>query len=140
MSSYGQPPTPGPWPRRAVLLAVRLLPAGPARDRYRHELLAELYGMSSIQQLRHAGSVLTHCLALRSAIDTEHQPAPSEVSMPALPPRTRILCRTGLHHAWQPRRTDDGRLYEQCSNCGKDKFQDELPTGGTPNIVVGTGI
>jgi hypothetical protein len=46
MSSDPMPRSPDPWAKGAIRLAVRVLPEGLARDRYRHEFLAELYGMS----------------------------------------------------------------------------------------------
>ncbi|SDU82419.1 hypothetical protein SAMN04488544_0530 [Microlunatus sagamiharensis] len=82
---------------RLVGLAVAVLPA-PQRARYARELYAELYGMTSLQQLRHAGGLLLHAFALRSAlVATTH----SEET--ALTTTTKPLrCRLGIHR-WDER-------------------------------------
>ena len=104
-------------PSIAVRLAVRALPRGALRDRYRQELLAELHGMPRSRQVRHALGALRSAAALRSALlDQQHA---KELAMSR--PRRPVLCRLNLHHTWRTRRTEDGARYVECGRCGKDR-------------------
>jgi hypothetical protein len=107
-----------PWPSRLVRLATHALPAGAARERYRREFLAELAGMSSSRQARHAAGILTHSLALRAAVrGTQAGPSEDVVTRTTTP----LLCRTNLHHRWEWAHTTDGERYIRCSRCLKEK-------------------
>jgi hypothetical protein len=107
-----------PWPSRIVRLATHALPAGPARERYRQEFLAELAGMSGAHQARHAAGILTHCLGLRAAVrGTPVGPVEDAVTRPTKP----LLCRTNAHHHWEWAHTPDGERYIRCSRCLKEK-------------------
>jgi hypothetical protein len=108
--------TPGRWSRGGVDLAVRALPAGPVRDRYRQELLADMYGMSQRTQTAYTLGVLTHIWALRAAVVAD-APGISEVTMSHRRPFT---CRTNLHHVWRWYSAEDGTRYRRCARCGKD--------------------
>jgi hypothetical protein len=125
MSDYGQPRPPGALARAAVRVAVRLLPHGSARDRYRHEFLAEMYGLSSPAQLRLAAGLLSQSLALRAAIDPQQQPSIAELVMPTPRKRKPILCRTHLHHRWERAFNPEGADYLHCRACGKDRYDVE---------------
>ena len=103
------PRPPGPWPSRAVRLAVRALPPGCTRDRYRYEFLAELYGMSSTRQMRHAAHLLSRSLVLRAAVIRERQSSTLELIMPVVAPRKPLLCRLNVHHKWVRRLNRTGR-------------------------------
>jgi hypothetical protein len=139
VTGYGRPQPPGPWPSRAVRLAVRLLPAGPARERYRHEFIAELYGMPHSRQVRHVLGLLARSVALRSAVDRDRQPSTLEVSMPVLPPRAPLLCRTHLHHKWELTVNPDGDDYLRCAACGKDRYDVDRVQPGLGNFGGGIG-
>jgi hypothetical protein len=127
--SREMPRPPGRWPSRAIRLAVRALPPGRTRDRYRHEFLAELYGMSSTRQMRHAAHLLTRSLVLRAAVNRERQSSTLELSMPVLAPRKPLLCRLNVHHKWVRRLNPDREVYLQCKHCGKDLYDVERSSG-----------
>lgn len=113
---------PGRWTRGVVGMAVRLLPAGQVRERYRREFVAEMYGMASVQRTTHALQILRSIFALRTALVGYQQPLLEEATM------TKPLgCRLHLHHVWERRSTQDGSRYRQCARCGKDKY--DGPTG-----------
>jgi hypothetical protein len=118
MTSFGMPQPPGRWPGRIARLAARVLPAGPARDRYRHEFLAELYGMSAARQIRHATALLTRSFALRAAVDREQQPSTLELITPVTT-RKPLRCRLNIRHKWVRRINPDGDDYLQCKRCKK---------------------
>ena len=107
-----------PWASRMVRLATHALPAGAVRDRYRQEFLAELAGMSGIHQARHAAGILTHSLALRSAVRGARTGSVEDVmSRPTKP----LLCRTNARHHWEWATTPDGERYIRCGRCLKEK-------------------
>ncbi|WP_457252370.1 hypothetical protein [Pedococcus sp. P5_B7] len=107
-----------PWPSRIVRLATHALPAGTVRDRYRLELLAELAAVPGPHQTRHAAGILTHSLALRSAVrGTQVTPLEAVMTTPTKP----WLCRTNLHHRWEWAHTRDGERYIRCAKCLKEK-------------------
>jgi hypothetical protein len=113
------------WPSHLERLAARALPAGPVRDRYRVEFLAELYGMTPRQQTRHAIGVLTHAWALRMAVTSQGQLAGrTEVKNTDTRP---LLCRLNLHHMWRWHSTDDGSRYRRCVRCDKDDHRTRGP-------------
>jgi hypothetical protein len=125
-------------PRRTATILVRAatlaLPAGPIRDRYRQELVAELHGLEPGQQLRHALSTSTHALALRRAVAGGGLPAPAAAPRPA-----PLHCRLHLYHHHRKATTQDGNVYVACVNCGhiKDNYDDpsgpgDLISGGLP--------
>ncbi len=92
--------------------AVLALPAGAMRDRYREELLAELYGLSGREQTRHALGVLSRVLVLRAAVkggaDTKEETM-----------RRPLRCLLGLH-AYRCVSSEDGSRYRRCSRCRRD--------------------
>ena len=107
-----------PWPSRIVRLATHALPSGMVRDRYRSEFLAELAAVPGPHQTRHAAGILTHSLALRSALRGTHA-SPVEEAMTT--PTKPLLCRTNLHHRWEWATTRDGERYIRCARCLKEK-------------------
>jgi hypothetical protein len=92
--------------RAAIDLATALLPTPSARERYRAEFVAELYGLRGAAQLLFAVGVLTHALALRDALTRESSSF-----------RCRVL---GLHQ-WSRHSTEDGTRYQSCDRCGTDR-------------------
>jgi hypothetical protein len=120
---------PSRWSMRVTKAATLALPAGPVRDRYRRELVAELYGMTGRQQARQVLGVLVHAPALRSAL-ADHDHGDQEVAMRHAP----IRCRLGQHHyRWHT--TEDGTRYQQCERCGEDRGPDGPGgTGGLANM------
>jgi hypothetical protein len=103
------------WARGGVGLAVHALPAGPIRERYRQELLADMYGMSRHDQTAHTLGVITHIWALRAAVG-----AAGPISLEVTMPRHPITCRMNLRHRWRTYSTEDGSRYRRCARCGKD--------------------
>ena len=104
---------PRSWAVWAVNNATLLLPPGSIRHRYRHELVSELWGMSTRQQLVHAASILAGAPALHRALV-----AAGELDVPHSP----LWCRLRLHHSWRVERTDDGTTYRRCTACGTDEY------------------
>ena len=114
----------------AVRLAVRALPPGPTRDRYRHEFLAELYGMSSTRQMRHAAHLLSRSLVLRAAVNREQQSSTLELIMPVVAPRKRSAVPAQRAPQMGTRRLNpDREVYLQCKHCGKDSTTSSDPAG-----------
>jgi hypothetical protein len=109
------PGAPRPWARASIGVAVRVLPAGTVRERYRQELTVELYDLNGAAQLRHAYGVLTHIWALRPATARTTRFTPEGTMK-----RPPLLCRLNLRHHWVFARTEDNQRYRRCSRCGKD--------------------
>jgi len=107
---------PPSWATGAVRASTCTLPAGAVRDRYRRELSAELYGLTSRQQLAHVAGMLSRTVALRRAVAEADPAAWKEQKMSRKP----VLCRMNLHHRWRPAATEDGEKYLRCVRCGKD--------------------
>jgi len=118
-------------PRATATLLVRsatlVLPAGPVRERYRQELLAELHDLEPSQQFHHAWSVAGHALALRRAVTGKGRQDSAVVS-----DRKPLHCRLHLWHHHRRATTEDGEVYVACVDCGhvKDNFLDPV----TPSI------
>jgi hypothetical protein len=82
---------PDRWCCRVVELAARILPAE-HRQRYALEFVAELYGMTRGQQVRHSVQVLAHAWALRAAVaDRVSVPMEEKAMMRTF--RFWLLCR-----------------------------------------------
>ena len=111
-------PRPGWWPAHAVEWAAAILPAA-QRQRYALEFIAELYGMPSRQQLRHALGVLASAVALRAAL-AETSPDPTQGTIMITTPARPLRCRVNLHR-WHTTSTTDGQRYDACVFCGKDR-------------------
>ena len=92
-------PRPRRWAVSAVDAATLLIPPGSIRRRYRHELVSELWGMSTAQQLTHAVSLLVAAPALHRALVES-----GELDVPHSP----LWCRLHLHHRWRIERTLEG--------------------------------
>ena len=111
--------------RAGVYLSVRALPDWHDRLRYRAEFLAELHGLSSVDQLRYAAGVLSQIFALRAALGS----APSRVEEDAMTITTtrRFFwrCRMLRWHRWVVRSTEDGSRYLTCARCGRDRDDTE---------------
>ena len=108
--------------------ALRALPSGPVRERWQEELVAELYGLSRREQLRHTWGVVTRVAALRSAASAEPDPTALVVL------RTPLSC-TLRRHSWRLNTTEDGGRYRRCRRCGRDDSSDPLgPEGWVPTV------
>jgi hypothetical protein len=122
---------PGSLCCRTVELAVRVLPAE-HRARYGLEFIAELYGMSRRQQVRHSVQVLSRAWALRAALDTAALAPIQEKAMH----RTRgwLLCHLG-RHVWTQRRNPDvggkDAVFLLCLRCGRERQGYEAPPPGS---------
>ena len=96
-----------------VGLATRALPAGPVRDRFRQELVAEMYGLDRGAQREHALSVLAHAWALRAAVTDPRRVTKEETV------KKDIRCRLGKHK-WVDAWTQDNQHYLTCARCHTD--------------------
>jgi hypothetical protein len=99
--------------RLGVGLAVCLLPSRAARERYRAEFLAELYGLPAGQQLRYTAGIWAQILPLRAAVGSLPDLAP------AVPLGRWIQCHIARWHDWRTFQNDDGERYSACSICGR---------------------
>lgn len=106
-------------PQRSAELAVRLstavLPRGPVRQRYRHELVAELYDIERSRQLSYAAGVVSRSWALRRAVTGENAMETKQAEFTA-----PLHCRLHLYHHYKMTSADDGHRYQRCKDCGKD--------------------
>lgn len=100
---------------RIVELAVRVVPAD-QRHRYARELVAELYGMPRLQQLRHSVQVLAHALALRAALRAAG-PTINQEELMSTVVRRPLRCRLGLHRWDEQENPETKERYELCSRC-----------------------
>jgi hypothetical protein len=119
------------WPSHTVRLAVRTLPPGAVRDRYRQEFMAELHDLTGSRQSRHALGILTRSIALRSALTTD-RPTLAEAVITMSTTRKPLLCRTHLHHRWAIQMNPEGESYLRCGRCGNDLYDVERST--RPNV------
>lgn len=96
-----------------VRTATVMLPAGPVRERYRRELLAELSTLAGRARPGFAIGALTSAMALRAAIS-----APGADLV--FPTRKPLRCKLGMHrYRWEC--NPDGDSYLRCTRCGDDK-------------------
>ncbi len=116
----GSDAAPTPVARFAVDVAARLLPTPADRRRYQAEFVAELYGQSTAEQLRHATGVLSQALALRAALGTSAQRLEEAAMQSTIPWGRRFKCRVLRLHDWRLHSAEDGSRYRSCSVCGKD--------------------
>jgi hypothetical protein len=107
--------------RFCIDLAVCGLPTRADRERYYAEFVAELYGLSPADQLRHVAGFLSQAFALRAALGASRSPT-EETAVHQTPSLSRtILCRAFRHHDWHTHSTDDGGRYESCAVCHRDR-------------------
>jgi hypothetical protein len=110
----GQAGQPTWWASLVVRTAALPLPSE-HRCRYRQEFLAELYGMTRSERLRHCTGALSRVWTVRAALTEPARLMNKEAAM-AKPWR----CRVGLHR-WQRIRNPEGGWYRQCRECGKER-------------------
>jgi hypothetical protein len=114
------PPPPHRVSVRIVEVAATALPAA-HRGRYHREFLAELYGLTPSDQLRHATQVLSRAWALRSALAEPALAMKGAATMPIVA-RRPLICLVLDRHKWQLVSTDDGTSrYRRCRKCGKER-------------------
>jgi hypothetical protein len=112
---------PSRWSVSTTRAALRLLPPGGARDRWRAELTAELWGMSRREQLRHTIGVLRRAPALRRAVTSPDRVIKEDIM------RKPLRCRLGWH-TWVTRYSSDGTSrYLRCKRCPKETDFDKRP-------------
>ncbi len=117
---------------RLVATALRVLPAGAVRERYRQELAAELHDLEPARRLRHALGFAWSAWSLRRAVSGL---APVIEGAP-LVFHAPVHCRWHLYHHYRLNSTEDGHRYLRCRDCGKD-----YPgTGNGPADVGGAGV
>ena len=86
-----------PWCCRIVELAARMLPAE-QRQRYALEFIAELYGMTPSQQIRHSTQVLAHSWMLRSVLSAASPTTIEDGTMiPTSTTRRPFRCLLWIH-------------------------------------------
>ena len=124
----------GPVSATIVRAAVRVLPAGGTRERYRREFLAELSACARRAQLRFALGVLTSIVALRAAL-AGSAALVGPVDPPTDPERRRrpLLCRLRLHR-WVACHNPEGEFYLRCRRCGVDHYELECRSRVAGNL------
>lgn len=109
------------WSVSTTRAALRLLPAGGARDRWRAELTAELWGLSRGEQLHHTMGVLRRAPALRLAVTSPDRVIKEDIM------KKPLRCRFGWHH-WVTRYSSDGTSrYLKCERCPKETDFEQRP-------------
>lgn len=117
--------------RRVVRLVTCILPAGQARERYRQEFLAELFGLNRISRICFVLGLVSTSFALRAAL----RDAPSVDGPISVAPSKPVLCRTGLHHRWRTYLNPDGEAYRHCTRCGADRYDGMGKPNGAGNLA-----
>jgi len=109
------------WSVSTTRAALRVLPPGGARQRWRAELTAELWGLSRGEQLRHTLGVLRRAPALRAAVTAPNRVVKEDIV------RTPLRCR--LHwHTWVTQYSSDGTSrYLKCKRCPKESDFEQRP-------------
>ena len=141
--TWQRPPT--WWARALIAASVAVLPRS-ARARYEEEFIADLYGMSRIEQAGYVGHVFACCVPLRVAVRsassrTSHLGGIDMTSRQRRP----LRCRLNLHHDWHDESTEDGSRYQRCRRCGKDAIgpatlrDDDMTAKARHMFVVGGG-
>jgi hypothetical protein len=113
----------------AVRVSTSVLPAGQVRDRYRQELVAELFELDRSRQLHFAAGVLSRAWLLRRAITEEDTMGVEHAHTKRVP----LHCRLHLHHHYRQASTADGQVYTQCEDCGQIKANYVDPEG--PGLI-----
>jgi len=122
-------PTAAPAARWVAVTVARALPRQADRERYRHEFVAELYGLTPAERARYVAGLLSQILALRAALGTLSRP-------PELPMSTSIRapfrCRVLRMHRWMGRGAPHHGHVRSCTLCGVEQgpfhTPDERPT------------
>lgn len=117
VADTGRPP--GRLAQHVVRTAVRLIPRGPTRDRYRAELVAELYDVPPERRARHVLGVVVGMPALRHVVRSAARESWEELVGRRRAPR-RLACVLNVRHAWRTFSTEDGQRYRACVHCEKD--------------------
>ena len=103
------------WSIGATRTALRLVPPGPARDRWTRELLAELWGLSRVEQLRHTGGLVSRVPALRAAVTSPDRVIVEDIM------RKPLRCRFGWHHFDTQYSPDGTGRYLKCRRCSREE-------------------
>jgi hypothetical protein len=109
--------------RFCIDLAVCGLPTRADRERYYAEFVAELYGLSPADQLRHVAGFLSQAFALRAALGDSRAPIEERAVNETPSLRRRFLCRALRHHDWHGWSTEDGGRYQSCTVCHRDRVE-----------------
>jgi hypothetical protein len=115
MNASGRNPSIGVPTRALLALATLILPAA-QRKRYRLEFAAELHEVPPRERFGYAWSVSIHAPALRRSLANSNEAGPARVRH-----RRPVRCLVGRHH-WQVQSAEDGSRFEQCTRCGKDRY------------------
>jgi hypothetical protein len=130
----------GPVSGAIVRLAVRVLPAGGARERYRREFLAELAACTRTARLRFALGVLSSVVALRAALaGSALLVGPVDPPMGDPERRRPLLCRLRLHR-FVACHNPDGEFYLRCRRCGVDRYDPEGDGQAIGGNIYGGGL
>ncbi len=116
---------------RLIRIATLVLPAGPVRERYRQEFLADLGGLARRARLAFAVGVLANAFALRAAVGADGVPL-AERDFSSV--RKPLLCRLHMHFRVRCV-AEDGSVYHRCRRCGDDQYEYERHSD--PNNVAG---
>jgi hypothetical protein len=113
-----KPPEPHRVAVRLIEWAASTLPAAHS-GRYQQEFLAELYGLTTSHQLRHAAQVLSRAWVLRAALGEPVLATKGGGTMSLV--RRPLTCLLLRRHKWQIVSTEDSsRHFGRCRECGKE--------------------
>jgi len=122
-----------------IRMATAVLPAGPVRERYRQEFLADLYVFDRRARLAFAFGILVDAFRLRAAVGGEIAPVAERDFARARKP---LLCR--LHVHFRARCVNaDGDVYQRCRRCGDDQYEYEIRRRDSRNVaanIIGGGF
>jgi hypothetical protein len=102
------------WSATATRAALHTIPAGPARRRWQHELVGELYGLSRREQARHTLGVVSRAPSLRAAVTNRDRIVEEDVM------RKHLLCHLHLHKYQVVGSEDGSSRFRRCRRCGKE--------------------
>ncbi len=109
------------WSVSTTRAALHVVPPGGARDRWRAELIGELWDLSRGEQLRHTVGVITRAPALRAAVTAPDRVIKEDMMT------TPIRCRLRWHK-WVTTYSSDGTSrYLKCKRCPKETDFDQRP-------------
>jgi hypothetical protein len=105
----------------ATRASLHALPPGKARERWTDELVAELWGLSRAEQLKHTAGVLARTWALRAAVTSRERLVEEDIM------RRPWRCRFGWHRFETRYATDGTGRYLACRRCSKEEEVPQHP-------------
>ena len=129
-------PTAAPAARWVAATVAWALPRQADRERYRHEFVAELYGLTPAERARYVAGLLSQILALRAALGTSSRPREIPMSTSI---RAPLRCRVLGMHRWTARGAPHHAHVRTCTRCGREQGPFHTP-GEQPTRNYLTGV